>query len=193
MYVQKFKNDWKKILKRFQKKNKNLTLHFLKKRLMVLKGKPCIPREKFSHSEDLKICELFQKFGTDWIQISKSFPNRTSIMIKNRYYSYINKGSRYENLCKELKDPQEKEFDEFFFLETENPSSMVPNQLKLDYPERLEEFSERKCGRSGEKKVSFEDVLIMPMIQPPTNDQILHGDPKIPAIHNKYAEGTTDK
>src|SRR4051812_37141859 len=69
---------------------------------MQLKGKKYIPREKFSHEEDLKIVGLFEKYGTDWPKISLEFFNRTATMLKNRYYSFINKKNRYQDLLAEF-------------------------------------------------------------------------------------------
>jgi len=48
-------------------------------------------KEKFTKEEDDKIVTLSLKLGTQWSRIAKQFPNRTSDMIKNRFYSSLKK------------------------------------------------------------------------------------------------------
>lgn len=56
---------------------------------------PNIKKGKFTLEEDLKLLNLFRKFGTKWATISKFFENRTADMIKNRYHSSIKKNMKF--------------------------------------------------------------------------------------------------
>lgn len=89
--VDRCKKDWKKIAKKFQRENKKITPHFLKNRFKYLNNDKFLLRIKFEHQEDLKLAKLFKMHGSKWDLIAQQFPNRTSVMLKNRYYSYIRK------------------------------------------------------------------------------------------------------
>lgn len=56
---------------------------------------PTIKKGKFTLEEDLKLLNLYRKFGTKWATISKFFENRTADMIKNRYHSSIKKNMKF--------------------------------------------------------------------------------------------------
>jgi hypothetical protein len=94
-----YKFDWKKIAKKFT--NKKYTPHFLKMRFKGNDEGPVPKRVKFTHEEDVMIAKYFDTYGVDWDKIVEHFPNRTAIMIKNRFYSYIRKNNRLENLLQE--------------------------------------------------------------------------------------------
>ena len=94
-----YKFDWKKVAKKFA--NKKYTPHFLKMRYKGYDEGPVPKRVKFTHEEDLMIAKYFDLYGVDWEKMVAHFPNRTAIMIKNRFYSYIRKNNRLENLLQE--------------------------------------------------------------------------------------------
>jgi len=94
-----YKFDWKKVAKKFA--NKKYTPHFLKMRYKGYDEGPVPKRVKFTHEEDLMIAKYFDIYGVDWEKMAIHFPNRTAIMIKNRFYSYIRKNNRLENLLQE--------------------------------------------------------------------------------------------
>lgn len=48
-------------------------------------------KTKFTHKEDLIIAKYFDKLGSDWKKIASFLKDRTGVMVKNRYYSYIRK------------------------------------------------------------------------------------------------------
>lgn len=87
---------------------------FLRKRFMEIRDLPRIKRSKFSHEEDLKLAELIESFGMNWIKISEKFPERGAIMLKNRYYSFIRKKNILESLQEENK-LKKRENSEFCF------------------------------------------------------------------------------
>ena len=97
-----YKCDWKKIAKRFN--HKKITPHFLKIRYKELTCAPLQRRIKFNHKEDLMISKYFEKYGSNWAQMATHFPDRTAIMLKNRYYSFIRKKDLLENLLREVRE-----------------------------------------------------------------------------------------
>jgi len=100
-----YKNDWKKIAKRIITNNKKkVTPNFLKNRYKEVAGDQIKKGVKFTHHEDLLIAQLFQKYGTCWTQISTHFPDRTPVMIKNRYYSHIRRKGLLGDLVDEAND-----------------------------------------------------------------------------------------
>lgn len=56
---------------------------------------------KFTHQEDLVIAQLFEQFNTSWTAIAEYFPDRTPVMIKNRYYSHIRRKGLLPDLVSE--------------------------------------------------------------------------------------------
>ena len=57
----------------------------------VNKLDPKLKRTKFSEDEDERIIMLYNKYGNNWKEISKGFPDRSANMIKNRFYSFLRK------------------------------------------------------------------------------------------------------
>jgi len=103
------KFDWKKIAKKFS--HKRLTPHFLKTRYKELTCAPVQRRMKFNHKEDLMIAKYFEKYGSNWAQMSIHFENRTAIMLKNRYYSFIRKRDLLPILLTEIRDIEKENLD----------------------------------------------------------------------------------
>ena len=107
--VQKNKHNWKKIAKQFS--SGRFSIVQLKSRLKKIyehqpqKGIP------FRCSEDIKIVKFHQEYGLDWDRISTHFDNRSSIMIKNRYYSHIKKKGLYEALAQKLDELEKAGID----------------------------------------------------------------------------------
>ena len=58
---------------------------------------PNINKNKFSSDEDFLIIKLYEKYGAKWAKINSYFNNRTTDMIKNRFYSSLKK--KYYNNC----------------------------------------------------------------------------------------------
>jgi len=46
-------------------------------------------RDLFSSSEDIKLLKLVEKFGEDWIQVSKEMPKRNERQCRERYKTYL--------------------------------------------------------------------------------------------------------
>jgi len=98
----KFRNDWKKVSQEFA--HKVFGINLLKERYQKITSNYLQKRKKFTHKEDLKIVEYFDKFGPDWTKIATHFQSRTGVMLKNRYYSYIRKQNLYESLLAEVQN-----------------------------------------------------------------------------------------
>lgn len=92
----KYKCDWKKISKKFD--NKKFTPYFLKIRYKELIDAPVQKKHKFTEAEDLQLARLYKTIGSDWNELAKHFKNRTGVMLKNRYYSYIRKRGLLDEL-----------------------------------------------------------------------------------------------
>jgi len=91
-YAVRYRNDWKKITKVvLEVKKIKSNPQILKRIYDKLKASQKQQRTKFTHEEDLEIIRLVQEVGLDWTKISYHLNNKTPIMIKNRYYSYIRK------------------------------------------------------------------------------------------------------
>ncbi len=98
-----YKCDWKKISKKFN--HKKITPHFIKMRYKeVTYAAPITRRVKFNHREDLMIAKYFEKYGSNWTQMAVFFPDRTAVMLKNRYYSFIRKRDIMELLLRKARE-----------------------------------------------------------------------------------------
>jgi hypothetical protein len=93
--------DWKKIAKRF---DKVFTPYFLKMRYKELTSSKVHRKTKFTTKEDFLIAKYFDLFGTDWKRISQYLKDRTGVMVKNRYYSFIRKRDCMKDLVKSVQD-----------------------------------------------------------------------------------------
>jgi Myb-like DNA-binding domain len=128
--VKRWKCDWKKICRRFKNKGKPSSRHFLKNRIRVIRNDPYLLKQKFSHEEDLLIATLVDKYDIDWISIARFIPNRTPVMIKNRYYSHIHRKGLMQSLLDEAAslDPEnnvQPKYDQATPISNFNPSYQV--------------------------------------------------------------------
>jgi hypothetical protein len=103
----KYKNDWKKISKRvFNLRNKRYNPKFLMSRYKELVTDFSVKRIRFTHDEDMMIAKYFKIYGNDWNKIASHFDSRTSIMLKNRYYSHIKKRNLLNKLFEETNEEE---------------------------------------------------------------------------------------
>jgi len=134
-----YKNDWKKIAKRIITNNKKkVTPNFLKNRYKEIAGDHIKKGVKFTHEEDLLIAQLFQEYGTAWTTIASYFPDRTPVMIKNRYYSHIRRKGLLGELVNEAVGGktgdyhvQEQQQQEQQFQEVETPIQPLAQDQQL--------------------------------------------------------------
>lgn len=133
-----YKFDWKKVSKKFA--NKKYTPHFLKMRYKGHDEGPVPKRVKFSHEEDVLIAKCFEEYGIDWDKMVVHFTNRTGIMLKNRYYSYIRKNDRLDKLLEEAQ-------------KVEVPTTAIPNgdSEKLELEEASEVGQKELAGNMDVK------------------------------------------
>jgi hypothetical protein len=129
-YVERYRNDWKKVFREFKKRNKNVTIAYLKNKYRFIKTTPFELRVRFTHQEDILIAKYVNMLGKKWDEIASYFHNRTPIMIKNRYYSFIKKRNIMKELLSEThgKDPI---FDPIASSNTDQ-SSVKSNSSPLD-------------------------------------------------------------
>lgn len=160
--VDRCKKDWKKIAKKFQRENKKITPHFLKNRFKFLNNDKFLLRIKFEHQEDLKLAKLFKLHGSKWDLIAQQFPNRTSVMLKNRYYSYIRKNIQalLEELGETWTQPQidlqaQAKFHEVSDKkEFKKPSDLIETPKSLHIPTIInDKLAEKPLKFSPENKL----------------------------------------
>ena len=160
--VVQFKFDWKKITKKFG--NKKYTAHFLKMRYKGHDEGPVPKRVKFTHEEDILIAKCFDEYGVDWEKMVSHFPNRTAIMIKNRYYSHIRKHNRLNDLLHEAgKD------DETTSLKNETVSGCgdINNDNTENKPALGSDksYSVKRETKSDENRISDEVALLKAQVK----------------------------
>jgi len=162
-YVERYRNDWKKVFREFRKRNKNVTIAYLKNKYRFIKTTPFELRVRFSHQEDLLIAKYVNMLGKKWDEIASYFHNRTPIMIKNRYYSFIKKRNIMKELLSEthVKDPM---FDPIASSNTDQ-SSVKSNSSNLDSVQNPSEeivdqyFSSLVEGQTFEREDPFQDPM----------------------------------
>ena len=92
-----YKQDWKKIAKRFQ--NKKITPFQAKTKYRSLTRENYTQqRVKFSAKEDLILAKYYRMYGTNWEKINEHFTKRDHIMLKNRFYAHIRKKNLLNSL-----------------------------------------------------------------------------------------------
>ena len=105
----KCKYDWKKIAKKFNAgEQTSLTPLALKQKYKELSRVSIPLRVKFTHQEDLLIAKYFETYGCDWTAIASHFADRTAMMLKNRYYSFIRKRNLLQDMLEEVKETNEE-------------------------------------------------------------------------------------
>ena len=90
---------------------------------------PKIQRGNFTHNDDLKILELRNLYGNKWSKISKHFENRSSDIIKTRYYSSVRNKVELLNFLKSL---EKKEYsDKLNVKEIEEKEKEIEEKKKI--------------------------------------------------------------
>jgi len=118
--AEKYKNDFKKISKRmFRLHDKKFGPNFLRLKNKELTDDSINKRVRFTHHEDLMIAKYCDLYGHDWTQVASYFPNRTPIMLKNRYYHMKKKGI-YERLVKEVQNLDNENLNSDKYAEDQN-------------------------------------------------------------------------
>jgi len=139
----KYKCDWKKISKKFD--NKKFTPYFLKIRYKELIDAPVQKKHKFTEAEDLLLAKLYKTIGSDWNELSKHFKNRTGVMLKNRYYSYIRKRGLLDELVAKAEShstSQEVKLTSVLLEKPETPVKVPETFLEKKPEAQILDFSE---------------------------------------------------
>jgi len=86
------RNDWKRIAKKLlQTKNLKVNprgLKFLHDQYLATKPSK---RARFTPEEDMMIIKYYLEYGLNWTKIASHFQDKSSVMIKNRFYYHIKK------------------------------------------------------------------------------------------------------
>jgi len=158
-----YKNHWKKIASKFiSLTKKKVTPYFLKTRFKELSVDQPEKHVKFTHEEDLKITKYHNMYGTDWAKIAEHMPSRTPIMIKNRFYSFIQKKKLYDELLKEVEMIEKSEGEK---TQDEQPQEKVPQNINvnkeqinpsssldfIEYSENMRRWNEEIQLRTGKE------------------------------------------
>lgn len=161
-----YKFDWKKIAKKFD--NKKYTPHFLKMRYKGHVEGPVPLRVKFTHDEDVLIAKYFNEYGVDWEKMVSHFPNRTPVMLKNRYYSHIRKNRKLEDLLKELQDTESNhishcmsqvgDHQEFSATSTEDHYSQFQTEVMIDISQEKSEVKKPKKDEVAKLKAQLRSL-----------------------------------
>lgn len=122
--TEKYNLNWKKIASIMQKPESVIKARY-EKRL-----NPRLIFTKFTPEEDALIIKLYKLYGSTWNNISKYLPNRSSIMIKNRFYSNLKKRILEENNSK----ISSKEAN---LAKKPNPWNSCSDLICLDVPNKL--------------------------------------------------------
>jgi hypothetical protein len=173
-----YKCNWKKIANKYN--HKKITSQFIKMRYKDLTyAAPITRRIKFTHQEDLMIAKYFDKYGSNWSEMSQFFQDRSAIMLKNRYYSFIRKRDVMDILLSKAREiesngvavdslntPESQKYTENMDLTKENYNCMmqIPIQQNQErhvifgYEERVR--NELRVAPVERKKINDKDEEI---------------------------------
>jgi len=101
----KFYNNWKQIKKRFLDKfGLSIQPKQLSNRHKLIKseGSPTDGRVEFNGEHDVEIVQLTIEVGLKWDIIADKMGFCDSVRIKNRYYNYIKRFGRLEEIMSSL-------------------------------------------------------------------------------------------
>ena len=97
-----YRNNWKRIARvLYEDKNIKIAPKTLRRKYEDILARRKTQRAKFTHADDLLIVKYVDLYGLDWNKVACHFTDKTAIMIKNRFYSYIKKKDIFEDLLKE--------------------------------------------------------------------------------------------
>jgi len=117
----------------------------LKQRFEKIKKSNPQKKTRFTHQEDLTIVKLYNEHGSKWDLIAQSLPNRTGVMIKNRFYSNIKKNGLLDDLLEEL----ERSDGQVFSSQSSSPKKTKKEAVKVadDFAQiHMENLNEEKSN-----------------------------------------------
>jgi hypothetical protein len=94
----------------------------------MTKHDPNFKHRRWTPEEDRIIVEQFNKLGGKWIKIATFLNNRSSIAIKNRYYSVLRK--RLPSLESDAKQYEMTEQKETFLFELDSIAQNYMNTIR---------------------------------------------------------------
>lgn len=162
--VVKHKHDWKKIQKDYNvEHNVSFSIIEIKSIYEKIKPRQSLFNTRFSESEDNCIRELFHEYGARWEIIAEKMGNRSSISIRNRYYSHIvkqMKGNQKRLMIKhkieeKTQEPTKKLTmqDQTFLLELDINDKAIQVEEKI-----LDEKKSKPCMKVLLKDLKLDDT-----------------------------------
>ncbi len=85
-YYEIYGNNWRAISKRLKTRNSKQ----IRDRFINCLDPNAIVHSNFTEQDDQKLIQLYPKYRQYWKKYVKYFPNRTSLMIKNRFLRKLN-------------------------------------------------------------------------------------------------------
>ncbi len=128
----RFRHNWKKIAKIILEttniKPNPQALQRIHEKLVANRD---TKRVKFTHEDDLMIVKFYNLYGIDWVKIASHLTDKSPVMIKNRFYSFIKKKDLIEEYTNEMDCLEEKEIE---MTQTDSDSRVqtVKNLLEED-------------------------------------------------------------
>jgi len=150
--VEIYNFDWPKIAS-IMNKPENIIKKRFEKRL-----DPKLKFSKFTAEEDDLIINLYKIYGSTWNFISKFFPNRSSIMIKNRFYSTLKKSILFK------KDLSENDLSNIDNIENLNISSRYFTGSFYKYTNENFRFTDYLIESQDNKAISESDKIEQALI-----------------------------
>lgn len=108
--VKQYGKKWKKIAEELgTKQGKQIRERY------VNNLSPNVKKEKFNINEELKIYQLYKKYGNKWTYFTTFLPGRSADTIKNRFNSSIKKKNAEFDIILALNDDRKVNFHLFIF------------------------------------------------------------------------------
>jgi len=92
--------------KEFNYKNWNSIAEFIPGKNVIqcssryIRIRPELIKGGWKKEEDSKLLSLYEKYGKNWVDISKEMPHRTGKQIRDRFINSLNTRYKRENLMK---------------------------------------------------------------------------------------------
>jgi len=165
----RYKNDWKKISRRFfSLRQIRKAPSILKRRYKEIKTPTIGGRARFTHEDDLGIVKGIMSHGKNWIKISEDLKGFDPIMIKNRFYSHIKKKELMSKLESEIRNESSPK---------DNHKLVVEKKVVEKVPEKI-------------KEIKQPTTIIQPI--PQMNNVIPQMNNVIPVMENKFMGKSPD-
>jgi len=93
---------------------------------------PSINKTKFNDEEDKKLISCYKEYGPKWSFISEQFNGRTGDMIKNRFYSCLEKNVHKYKISKKYVNARKKDLKPRKRMIKNKKKAIIRNQNKIE-------------------------------------------------------------